>query len=475
MTSVAPYPRRWIALITMLTTNFMSLVDVSVVNVALPSIRKDLSMGEAGLQWIVAGFVIALALGLLPMGRMGDIFGRKRIFLSGIVVFTTASMCCGLAPSGPALIAARALQGAGTAMMIPQTLAICQDIFETEERGSAYALFGIVASLAAVSGPALGGAIIEANFFGYGWRPIFWINLPVGLVAFFLGSRNIPDIAGKRHLGLDWVGTGLVVAAMFCLIFALVEGRSLGWPVWLRLQVLVSLAIFTAFVFWQSRQERLGRPQLLPITLMTHVPYALGLSMTTLLFSCVPAFFFTFTLLLQEGFGIGPFRAGLTTLPFPVGIFTASALATKLGAKWPWPRIFGGILLFSVAMVTIRLIVGGGDTPLEPKVFFVPLLVGGFAFGSIISPLFQTTLTSVPKQNAGSASGAMQAMQHTGSALGVSAIGLLFFGVLTEEGHAAAAYRHAMTAGMTYPLTILVIVLCLAVLAVRRRSKPSGE
>ena len=453
----------------MLMTNFMTLVDISIVNVALPSIRSDLALGDTAIQWIAAGFVIALALGLLPMGRLGDIFGRKRIFLFGIVCFSVASLLCGLAPNGGFLIAARVFQGAATAIMIPQTLAICQDLFDPDERGSAFALFGLVASLAAVSGPAIGGAIIGADLMGAGWRPIFLINIPIALIALGLGIRNIPNIPGRRHLGLDWIGTILAVAAMFCLIFPIVEGRALDWPNWVYLQLAAAGCFFLAFGYWEARQERLNRPQLMPMSLIAFPPYALGMTMTTTFFSAIPAFFFAFTLLLQEGFGMTPLRAGLTTMPFPIGIFAASAVATRLGSRWSWMRIFAGNAGFVAAMLAIHQLLGSTEGPLASKVFLLPLVLAGFSFGSLIAPLFQTTLSNIPNESAGSASGALQAMQHAGGAIGISAIGLLFFGGLATNGNNVTAYANAMQTAMLYPITCASIVFCLSLIASRLR------
>ena len=204
------YPRRWIALFTMLMTNFMTLVDISIVNVALPSIRSDLALGENRPPVDRSGFCSRAFPGAIAHGTDGRHLRTQTHFPDrASFVFSVASLLCGLAPAGGFLIAARVLQGASTAMMIPQTLAICQDMFDAEERGTAFALFGLVASMAAVSGPALGGALIEANLFGAGWRPIFLINLPVGLLALTLGLRNIPNIPGRRHLGVDWMGTAI--------------------------------------------------------------------------------------------------------------------------------------------------------------------------------------------------------------------------------------------------------------------------
>ena len=465
-----PDPRRWAAMYTILMTNFMNLMDVTIVNVALPSIQRDLGISDSGLEWIVAGFILTFALGLLPMGRTGDIFGRKRLFLIGVAGFTGASLLCGLAPSGGFLIAARVMQGASAAIMSPQTLAITQELFDADERGSAFALFGLTASLAAVSGPAIGGLLIAADIMGAGWRPIFLINLPIGLLALWLGARLIPDIPGRGELRQDWVGIVLATLALFCLIFPMVEGRTFGWPAWVFAMLCAAPVLAAAFALWERRQARAALPELLPVALMTNRAYVTGLVMTMALFSTMPAFFFTFALFLQKGFGFTPLHSGLTTMPFPVGIFAASLISTRLGARWPVPRIFAGLVLVFMAFVGVWAVVRqSGD--LASGDFILPLVVAGFGVGTTIAPLFQTTLASVPMRDAGSASGALQALQQTGGAIGVSAIGLLFFGSLAAAGGGGhAAYRTAMAVAMAYPFAAVALVF---LLGMTRTARPS--
>lgn len=459
----AAYPRRWLALYTILMTNFMSLMDVTIVNVALPTIQNDLGMTDSGLEWLVAGFVLALALGLLPMGRTGDIFGKKRLFLIGVACFTGASCLCGLAPTGEFLIAARVLQGISAAIMTPQTLALTQQMFTGEERGSAFALFGLTASLAAVSGPAIGGVLIALDIGGTDWRPIFLINLPIGLLALWLGARLIPPSPGQGKLRQDWIGILLITIATLCLIFPMIEGRSLNWPGWIFAMLLAAPIVAFVFVSWERRQARHGKPELLPTALIGQREYATGAVMIMGLFSTTPAFFFVFALFLQKGLGLTPLQSGLTTIPFSIGIMVSSLVAARLGARWPFRRIFAGLFLYGCGLLALWLTIRLGSGPVENQ-FIAPLIVAGLGVGTTISPLFQTTLANVAQESTGSASGALQAFQQCGGAIGVSVIGLFFFGSLTTatSGSHTKIYRVAMSLGMIYPMLTVILVALLA-------------
>ena len=249
-------PRRWIALFVLLLASFMNLIDVTIVNVALPSLQANMHADPSQLEWVVAAFVLAFALGLLPFGRLGDVVGRTRMFLIGVGLFTLASAFCGLAPSIEWLIVARVLQGLAGAIMTPQVLAIAQVTFPPEEKGQAFSLFGLSAGLAAVTGPILGGLLIGANFFGLDWRPIFLVNVPVGIIAVVAGLYLIPRTPGHPDLKNDFVGIAIFALATIAMIYPLVEGRSFGWPLWAFALIGVSLLLVALFVFGRSVARR---------------------------------------------------------------------------------------------------------------------------------------------------------------------------------------------------------------------------
>ncbi|HZY67238.1 MAG TPA: MFS transporter, partial [Devosia sp.] len=305
-------PRRWIALVVLLIANFMNLMDVTIVNVALPSLRENLGADASEIEWVIAAYVLAFALGLLPFGRLGDIVGRTQMFLVGVAAFSIASAACGLAPSIEWLIGARVLQGLAGAMMTPQVLAIATVTFPPEERGQSFSLFGLSAGLAAVAGPIVGGLLIGANVWGLDWRPIFLVNVPVGILAVVLGWFIIPRPPGHAELRNDYVGIMLFGASIVALVFPIIEGRAYGWPAWAWAMMAAALVGMALFVLWERRMAATNQPQLLNYSLATNPQFLLGALVLTVFSSGIPGFFMVISLLLQSGFGFTPLESGLT-------------------------------------------------------------------------------------------------------------------------------------------------------------------
>ena len=356
-------PRRWVALFVLLLASFMNLIDVTIVNVALPSLQQNLGAEPAQIEWISAAYLLAFALGLLPFGRLGDIVGRTNMFLIGVAAFTLASAFCGLAPSIEWLVVARALQGLAGAIMTPQVLAIAQVTFPPEEKGQAFSLFGLSSGMAAVAGPIIGGLLIGANLWGLDWRPIFLVNVPVGIVAVVAGWYLIPRTPGHPDLRNDYVGIGLFVLAAVSLVFPLVEGHTLGWPWWTWAMMAASLVFAAIFVLWQRRRAMANQPQLLNFSLISNGNYLLGLLITTIFASGVPAMFMVISLLLQAGYGFTPLQSGFTNTPFSVGVLTVSLFIGRLGQRYLKTRLGLGAGLLVVGIAWLDLIVRGlGDT-----------------------------------------------------------------------------------------------------------------
>ncbi|KGF68271.1 MFS transporter [Hoeflea sp. BAL378] len=459
------HERRWIAMAVLLIAGFMNLIDVTIVNVALPSLQSGLGATSSQIEWVVAAYILAFAIGLLPLGRLGDMMGRRRIFLLGVGAFTLASTLCGLAPDINTLIAARLLQGIGGAMMTPQTLAIAQVIFPPKERAAAFALFGVTAGLAAVTGPLIGGLLINADLMGLTWRPIFLVNIPVGLFAILAGLKFIPVMDGNRDVGIDLGGIVLAALALLLVVFPLIEGRELGWPAWSFAMMVASVPAALLFARWQFRQASSGAPQLLPVSLMTNVGFMGGTLVTSLFFSAVPGFFLVLAVFLQTGYGLTPLQSGLTTVPFSLGVFISSMVSGKLGQRWQRQRIFIGSVMLSGAMLWLQMLVAGLGDALDTMLFLPPLLIAGLGLGAAVSPLFQLALAKVPDRDAGSASGGVQSFQQVGGALGVAITGHLFFTSLMGASGAAlgktgyiAALDTALYYGIfAYGLTALAV------------------
>ena len=466
-----PDPRRWLTLAVLLLAGFMNLVDVTIVNVSIPSLRSDLGASSAEIEWVAAAYILAFALGLLPFGRLGDIVGRKRMFLFGISGFTFASALCGLAPTTGFLIAARILKGMAGALMMPQVLALVQVTFPPHERGFAFSFFGVTAGMASVAGPLAGGALISADFYDLVWRPIFLVNIPIGLFTLLMGWRLIPSTVRGPRQAIDIVGVALAALTIFAIVFPLVEGREFGWPLWCFAMMAASLPLAVGFLKWEARRERHGDTQLLPVALLRNGHFVLGLSMTAALFAGIPGFFFVIAIFLQVGFDFTPLQSGVTTIPFPVGVLIASLISGRFGSSYAKARLVAGPLILTVGMGLLLAIVGNVTEELQQWTFALPLFVSGLGLGVTVAPLFATILTVVDNRDAGSASGALQTFQQIGGALGVAAVGQIFFGLL-GEADAHDVYRGSLQSALGFEMAIFVV---LALLASRLPSERAGR
>jgi EmrB/QacA subfamily drug resistance transporter len=457
----APYEGRWIAMAVMLMAGFMNLIDVTIVNVALPSLQADLGASDTGIEWVVAAYILSFSIGLLPFGRLGDLLGRRRVFLAGVGCFTVASTLCGMAPNIEMLIVARVAQGFSAAIMTPQTLAIAQVIFSPQERGTAFSLFGLTAGLATVTGPLLGGVLIGADIGGLNWRPIFLVNIPIGIIAILAGLRFIPRSTVNRDVGFDIVGILLAMGTMLLLVFPLVEGRNFGWPSWIFLMLASSVPMGFLFARWQKARAAAGRPQLMPASVLGNRQFLGGAMMTTLLFSSVPGLFLVLAVFLQIGFGLTPLQSGLTTMPYSIGVLTASLVANRFGGRFMRQRVVGGALLLCSAMLGLRYVAGTIEGDLVMSHFIPPLLAGGLGLGTTIPALFQTVLANVQGRDAGSASGSLQSFQQAGAALGVAVMGQIFFGHFggSAAGSEPGLFIEALRAALLYSVAAFSVVV----------------
>lgn len=472
-------PRRWPALIVLLLASFMNLIDVTIVNVALPSLQKNMGADPSQIEWVIAAYVLAFALGLLPFGRLGDIVGRTRMFLIGVGLFTVASALCGLAPNIEMLIAARVLQGFAGAVMTPQVLAIATVTFPPEEKGLAFSLFGLSAGLAAVTGPIAGGLLIGADLWGLDWRPIFLVNIPVGIIAVVAGWFLIPRTPGHPDLKNDYVGILLFGAATVAMVFPLVEGRSYGWPAWAWGLMAASIVLAAIFVWWEKRRADANEPQLLNFSLVSNGNFLLGMLITTIFASGIPAMFMVISLLLQAGYGFTPLESGLTNTPFSVGVLAVSLLSGRFGTNYLRTRLAAGAILLVVGIGWLDIIIGGlGDT-LDHWWFLPPLFIAGVGLGLGFSGLFQSVLAGVPPRDAGAGSGALQAFQQIGGAVGVALVGEIFFTHLTGSFQSGMgphpAFASSANLALIYEVvSFAAVALLVPFLKIRRPGADQG-
>jgi len=432
-------PRRWVALVVVLIAAFMQLVDISIVNVAIPSIQRDLDATYSQIQWVLAGYQLAFAVTLITGGRLGDIFGRKRLFIIGMAGFTIASALCGLAQSPGMLIGSRVLQGLMGAIMFPQTLSVIQVTFPPRERGTAFGMFGATIGLATITGPLVGGLLINGDVFGLEWRPIFLVNVPIGVIALVAAARLLQESRAPDAIRPDLVGVGIVSAGLLLLVYPLVQGRELDWPPWTFLAMAAAVPVLAVFAAWERRKKAADGSPLVDLGLFRQRAFVAGLLVAGIFFMGIPAFFLTFTLWLQIGLGFTALHAGLTAIPFAVGSALASTASVRLAPRLGRRILSLGTLLITIGMAGVIATVDryGGAT--HSWQLIPALAVCGLGLGSVIAPLVNVVLAGIRGQDAGSASGVLTTVQQVGGAVGVALIGVIFFGLLGSHASAVGA------------------------------------
>ncbi|MEU3103189.1 MFS transporter [Streptomyces griseoflavus] len=460
----APQPvagdrRRWFALAIVMTAAFMDLVDVTIVNIAIPSIQRDEGATFSQIQWITAGYALAFAAGLVTGGRLGDIHGRKRIFLIGIGGFTVASALCGLAVNPEMLVASRILQGAMAALMVPQVLSIVHATFPAHERGKVFGLFGAIVGLGAVSGPLLGALLTEWNLFGLEWRPIFLINLPVGIAGLILGRLFITESRAPRALKLDLVGVALVTLGLLMLLYPLTRGRELGWPLWGYASMAGALLVFGALVAYErAKGARDGSP-LIELSLFRVKSFAAGIAVQTVFGIGLGIFFLVWTLYMQVGLGWSVLRAGLTGVPFSVAVSVAAGMSVQLLVPRFGRKVLqAGALVMAAGVLVYLWEAERYGQAITSWQMALPLVVMGAGMGLIVAPLTDAVLSEVPREHAGSASGLINTVQQMGNALGLGLVSVVFFGVI-DEGLTPAATGPAFVDGFQHALGWVAAVL----------------
>ncbi|MDQ0934788.1 MFS transporter [Streptomyces turgidiscabies] len=464
-----PDRRRWFALAIVMTAAFMDLVDVTIVNVAIPSIQREAGASFSQIQWITAGYALAFAAGLVTGGRLGDIHGRKRLFLVGIGGFTLASALCGFAANPEMLVASRILQGGMAAMMVPQVLSIVHATFPAHERGKVFGLFGAVVGLGAVTGPLLGALLTEWDLFGLGWRPIFLINLPVGIAGLLLGHRFITESKAPRALKLDLVGVALVTLGLLMLLYPLTRGRELGWPLWGYLTMAGALGVFGALVAYERRKARIDGSPLIELSLFKVKSFAAGIAVQTVFGVGLGIFFLVWTLYMQIGLGWSALRAGLTGVPFSIAVSVAAGMSVQtLVPRFGRKVLQAGALVMGLGVLIYIWESGRYGLSIASWQMALPLVVMGAGMGLIVAPLTDVVLSEVPKEHAGSASGLINTVQQMGNALGLGLVSVVFFGAMGDRLTASEvgpefvnAFQHALgwVAGLMGVIFVVMFAL----------------
>jgi MFS family permease len=413
-------------LLIVLVGVLLPMVDFFIVNVALPTIGRDLHASAPLLELVVSAYASAYALLLVVGGRLGDTFGRRRLFLAGMAAFTLTSLACGLAPTAPLLVAARALQGASAALMVPQVLSTIQAATQGQRRARALARYGATGGLAAVVGQLLGGLLVSANLDGTGWRPIFLVNVPIGVAGLLAARRHVPESRSASAARIDHHGTALLGVTVLSLLIPLTEGPSLRWPAWTIALLAVSPLALAAFVAVELRIERRGQVPLVPLSLLRHRSMRSGLSLALPFFAGFGAFMFSYALLVQQGLHDSALVAGAGLAPMAAAFLLASLSTSRLLRRFGARVLAAGAIAQGAGLVILGLTVLVA-WPHVPVLLLAPgMVVAGLGQGLVMSPLFGVVLSEVPPASAGAASGVLTTTQQVALALGVATLGSLF-------------------------------------------------
>ncbi|MFI1253792.1 MFS transporter [Streptomyces netropsis] len=459
--------RRAITLAVVLVAELMNALDGSVVDTALPSIRDDTGASTAAVQWIHAAYALTFALGLITGGRLGDLYGRKRTFLLGTGVFTAASLLCGLAGTPALLIAARTVQGGAAAVMVPQVLATLHITFDEGSRAKAFSLYGTIMSLGSVAGPVLGGVITGADLFGLGWRPIFLINLPIGLAALLLGPRHLPESRDHHARRLDLVGVALSCLGLLLIAFPLTVGGEHHWPAWSFVMPAAGLVTLAVFVLQQRSRAARGGAPLVVMALFGNRAFSAGLAAQLVFGLLSGVFFLTWTLFMQDGLGLTPGQAALGFVAASLGEMGGAWLAMSLAARQGRRAPQAGALLAAVALGGYAWLIADRGAGLPLVLTVAPMLLVGVGLGMIGAALADMTLCQVDRTHAGSASGIFNTSTQLGIALGTALTTVVFF-THAPAGSRGITVTTAFTGTVRYVVGALLVMWVLMLLLPKR-------
>ncbi|MFR9801283.1 MFS transporter [Pseudonocardia sp. RS010] len=452
----SPDPRRWRALSVTLAAGFMTLLDVSIVSVALPSIQQGLDTDPAGVQWVVSGYALTFGLALVPAGRLGDAYGRRRMFLIALTAFVVFSALCGAAPTIELLVIARLLQGLAAGALAPQNSGLIQSLFRGAERGRAFGFFGATVGISTAAGPIVGGLLLAAFGEPDGWRWIFYVNVPIGVLAVVLAARLLPKGRPGDRADIDWVGAGLLGGAVLALLLPLVQAESGGvGRLWWLFPVGAALA--AAFIWWERREVRREAEPLFDIRLVTETSgYAPGALLGLVYFTGFAGVWIVFAQFFQAGLGYTPLQSGLSVTAFAVGSAGSSVVAGRLVERVGRRLTVFGLSLVAVGIAGTAAILFVAPGDLAGFLAAPALLVGGIGGGFVISPNITMTLRNVPVRMAGSGGGALQTGQRVGAAIGTATVAGVFYGVLGGSG---GSYRAAIAGALGVSVLTTLIAL----------------
>jgi EmrB/QacA subfamily drug resistance transporter len=458
----------WRAVSIVLVGAFMALLDTTIVNVALPSIRTGLHASSASLEWIVSGYALAYGLALVPGGRAGDRFGHKRLFLIGLTIFTLASVGCGIAQTQGEIVAARIVQGLGAGLFFPAISATIQHSFTGPARSKAFGVLGAVIGVSTAMGPLLGGLIIAAAGASHGWRWVFLVNLFIGAVAIPMAAWRLPKAISHTKRGFDPVGLMLLTAGLLLLLVPLVQGQQDGWPAWTFICFAGSAVAFGLLAFWERAADKRGGDPLLKPALIRQTSFSAGAIFAIAFFGGFSSVFFTLSILWQEGLAHSALLTGVMIAPFSVGTLVAAANSDKLSARLGRTVLVLGCSLLIAGLALTVLVIHLTAPAVSGWYLAGPLLVAGLGTGMTIAPNQDFVLATVPRHEAGTAAGILGTSQRIGTAVGIAVIGTVLFGslkIVPGPSAVASAFSHsaqlALLANLAFVVVALILVLAL--------------
>lgn len=458
----APDPGRWASLAVVLTGAFLAALDFFIVNVSIPAIRTSLKATFAEVQLIIASYGLTYAVLLISGGRLGDIYGRRKMFVWGVMSFTAASLLCGIAPSPILLIAARALQGVSGALLFPQVLSIIQVTFPIRERATTFGFFGTVIGLSSFAGNAIGGVLVSADVWHLSWRPIFLINLPIGLLTVLFAEKFVKESSSPKARRVDLGGVAILTVALSLLLYPLIQGRESGWPAWAFICLIAFIPMLILFVRYERQVTARGGSPLVELSLFHNRVFVIGLCSGVCFFSGAAAFFLISTIFLQNGLGYSARHAGLTFLWFAIAFLGSSLASVRVQPKLGSRIINLGVLFMISGLVSLLWISSARGAALSSLNLAPVLLIYGTGQGFVMPTLINTILMNIKGHDAGSASGVLTTVQQASFATGVAVIGTVFFsalGTLTTVEAFVRALRIAFSVNIGLLLVTFTLIL----------------
>jgi EmrB/QacA subfamily drug resistance transporter len=451
-----PHSNNPLAIAVLMAGTFVFVLDFFIVNVAIPSTQAELGASDAQIQLVVATYAIAVASLLIVGGRLGDLFGRRRVFMAGLTLFTASSAVCGAAPGIELLLVGRVVQGMGAALFAPQVLSIIGVTYDGERRLRAVTTYGLTMGLAAAGGQLIGGALIALNLFGLDWRACYLVNVPIGIAAIALAPRAVPESRAEARDRLDLIGAALAAATLVAVVLPLVEGRRQGWPAWTFACLAAAVPLALAFARRQRRLAATGGAPLVNPALFRERAFTVGVLVSVVFYAGMAAFFLVLAVYLQDGCGLSPLDSGLVFTALAGGYLVASFGAEALTPRFGRQVLAAGGLIRAAALAGLALTVDAIGTGGSPLLLVPALAVDGIGMGLLTAPLVATVIGGMDARHAGAASGVLSTANQVGNTIGVASIGAVFYGAIGPDGDFAGAFELSLAA---------VVAICLAVAA----------